>query len=300
VYGATYAFDTAAAFNSDPSLCEPRRIDGGAYVEQCHWEWVDRTPGDVFASPTVSNGVLYSAADLATGETLYAFDATTDSGQHCTGVVNSTKTCSPIWTSTPWDAGSSTTAVANGIAYIGSLKSGLLAFDATGLSASNCTGTAYVKRVCSPLWVANTGNQAGSSPAVANGIVYIGAADGKLYAFDATTGNPLWTAATGGPIESSPTVAGGASGASSGQVVYVGSDDNSLYAFDANGSTNCSTLLFQLKTCTPLWSYATGGAIESSPSVVDWKANQNPPGGVAVGAIYVGSDDNKLYGFGLP
>ena len=78
-----------------------------------------------------------------------------------------------------------------------------------------------------------------SSPAVANGVVYVGSDDHKLYAFSAagTTGcsgnpkscAPLWTATTGGRVQSSPAVANG--------LVYVGSDDTDLYAFDANGVT---------------------------------------------------------------
>jgi outer membrane protein assembly factor BamB len=66
-----------------------------------------------------------------------------------------------------------------------------------------------------------------SSPAVANGVVYVGSDDGDFYAFDAKTGAALWSAATGGAVESSPAVANG--------VVYVGSDDASLYAFAPNG-----------------------------------------------------------------
>jgi len=79
---------------------------------------------------------------------------------------------------------------------------------------------------CLPLWTATTGNWILSSPAVANGVVYVGSWDHKLYAFKADgrgqlTCLPLWTATTGNAIASSPAVANG--------VVYVGSDK--LYAF---------------------------------------------------------------------
>jgi outer membrane protein assembly factor BamB len=67
-----------------------------------------------------------------------------------------------------------------------------------------------------------------SSPAVANGVVYVGSDDGRLYAFGAggcgaATCAPLWSYATGSAVRSSPAVANG--------MVYVGSDDGRLYAF---------------------------------------------------------------------
>ena len=75
-------------------------------------------------------------------------------------------------------------------------------------------------------WSYATGVWIGSSPAVANGLVYVGSADKKLYAFDAgcrSACQPLWSYATGSYIYSSPAVANG--------LVYVGSDDKKLYAF---------------------------------------------------------------------
>ena len=120
-----------------------------------------------------------------------------------------------------------------------------------------------------PVWSYATGDSIISSPALANGLVYVGSSDHKLYAFDATCRKhclPLWSYTTGDRIESSPAIANG--------LVYVGSDDRKLYAFDAT----CH------KDCLPLWSYATAGPIVSSPAV----ANE---------LVYVGSDDRKLYTF---
>ena len=68
-----------------------------------------------------------------------------------------------------------------------------------------------------------------SSPAVANGVVYVGSLDHKLYAYavgcasGGATCTPLWTATTGDMVVSSPAVANG--------VVYVGSHDGKLYAY---------------------------------------------------------------------
>ena len=96
---------------------------------------------------------------------------------------------------------------------------------------------------------------------MANGIVYIGCSDGKVYAFQAKTGKIVWTYTTNGVVDSSPTVVAG--------IVYVGSQDDSLYA------SNAATGALQ-------WSYATGDLIESSPEVVN-------------GVAYVSSDDGKIY-----
>src|ERR1039458_1179537 len=113
-------------------------------------------------------------------------------------------------------------------------------------------------------WSWATQGQVDSSPAVANGGVYVGSDDGYLYALNASTGQQIWTAAnTGAPIQSSPAVANG--------VVYVGSLDNNLYAFNAS-------------TGQQLWSAPTGGPINSSPAVAN-------------GVVYVGSQDNNLYAF---
>lgn len=71
-------------------------------------------------------------------------------------------------------------------------------------------------------WVFQTGNFISSSPAVVNGIVYVGSFDGNLYAIDAISGTKEWTYKIGS-IDSSPAVVNG--------VVYVGSDDHNLYAF---------------------------------------------------------------------
>src|SRR5438046_2810818 len=76
-------------------------------------------------------------------------------------------------------------------------------------------------------WLAQTGDVVEASPAVADGIVYVGSNDGGVYAFDATSGAPVWKSPTGGPVFSSPAVANG--------VLFAVSNDGYLYAFDAAG-----------------------------------------------------------------
>ncbi len=111
------------------------------------------------------------------------------------------------------------------------------------------------------LWSYQTGSGIDSSPAVANGMVYIGSFDKSLYALDATSGKKLWSYQTGSGIDSSPAVANG--------IVYIGSGDGSLYALDATSGKK-------------LWSYQTGSGIDSSPAVAN-------------GMVYIGSGDSSLY-----
>ena len=56
------------------------------------------------------------------------------------------------------------------------------------------------------LWAHYTRYSVDSSPAVANGVVYFGSFDHKLYALNAKTGVTLWSYATGYIVESSPAV----------------------------------------------------------------------------------------------
>ena len=156
-------------------------------------------------------------------------------------------------------------------------------------------------------WASSTGGSGiivtTSSPVIADGVIYIGSEDNKLYAFDtrSSKGKLLWSVPTQGILDSSPAIAGG--------IVYVGSDDHKLYAFDA-------------KKGTLLWSAVTGDTVYASPVVVDgiayigsdkmyafdakkgtmlWSAKTNDPiassPAVANGVLYIGSEDGNLYAF---
>ena len=70
------------------------------------------------------------------------------------------------------------------------------------------------------------GGAVNPSPAVANGIMYVGADDHHVYALNATTGAKLWSYTTGGTVQSSPVAANGA--------LYIGSTDGKVYAFGLN------------------------------------------------------------------
>ncbi len=89
-----------------------------------------------------------------------------------------------------------------------------------------------------------------TTPAVAEGIIYLGATDGNLYALSATTGRLLWTFRTQGAVLSPPTVVN--------DVVYFGSADGRVYAINA-------------KTGEPVWrgGFRTLDAVNGAVAVAD-------------------------------
>ncbi len=66
-----------------------------------------------------------------------------------------------------------------------------------------------------------------SSPAVANGVVYVGAQDGYVYAVNAMTGELLWRVAAGTYVDASPVVVNG--------MLFVATYDGNVLAFSLNG-----------------------------------------------------------------
>jgi outer membrane protein assembly factor BamB len=102
----------------------------------------------------------------------------------------------------------------------------------------------------------------GSSPAVADGKVFVGSWDNKIYCFDEDSANLIWSYETGDTVVSSPAVADGK--------VFVGSNDHNTYCLDATSGNL-------------IWSYNTGTFAESSPAISN-------------GKVFVGGD--KIYGFG--
>ena len=112
------------------------------------------------------------------------------------------------------------------------------------------------------VWKYATGGAIVSSPAIANGKLYIGSLDWKVYCLNADSGGaPIWTFTTGGEVYSSPVVSNGK--------VYIGSNDKYLYCLDA-------------ATGSKLWSLKTRGPVISSPKVSN-------------GKIYFGSLDGMVY-----
>ncbi len=70
-----------------------------------------------------------------------------------------------------------------------------------------------------------------SSPVVADGKVYVGSQDNKVYCLDASNGDLVWNYTTDDLVVSRPDVANG--------IVYVGGWDGKLYALDALDGESC-------------------------------------------------------------
>lgn len=108
-----------------------------------------------------------------------------------------------------------------------------------------------------------------SSPAVADGTVYVGSGDGHVYALDAANGALRWKADTGEVVHASPAVADG--------TVFVGNWASRLFAFDAR--SGAERWRFQAGTDELMHNQV---GFQSSPAV-------------AGGVVYVGCRDSNLY-----
>ena len=197
--------------------------------------------------------------------------------------------------------------VSEGILYVGSIKGNVLALEDIYTDNPKEKATFTLESQATPLTCAPQISKAMSiygTPAVANGLVYVGDYNGNVYAFDATvSGETSWKYKfeTGGAIVGSPVVAGDTVYIGStdgklyalpldlrepkwtfptkdkiwstpvveGNVVYIGSSDHNLYAIDAESGKG-------------IWKLETEGAIASTPLVDN-------------GTVYIGSFDSKFY-----
>jgi len=102
----------------------------------------------------------------------------------------------------------------------------------------------------SGLWSFPTGEIIIDSAAVADGVVYFGSYDSKVYAVDAVSGTQQWSYTTKEPIYCGATAKDG--------TVYIGSTDGYLYALNA-------------ATGAKRWAYHAGGQVHNRPVVTHGK-----------------------------
>jgi len=103
-----------------------------------------------------------------------------------------------------------------------------------------------------------------STPAIADGKIFIGGEDKRLHALNVEDGKAVWTFSTQGRINGSPVVCG--------ERVYFGSSDGRMYAVTLDDGKET-------------WSYEIGQEIAASPAI-------------AAGRLVIGSADGLVYCFG--
>ncbi|HEY5193807.1 MAG TPA: PQQ-binding-like beta-propeller repeat protein, partial [Solirubrobacteraceae bacterium] len=139
-----------------------------------------------------------------------------------------------------------------------------------------------------------------STPAVEYGRVFLGNTDGRIYAYDASSGKLDWAVQTGAYVYASPAVA---NAPGLGPTIYLGSYDGTFYAIDArSGHID--------------WRYRAGGRISGSATVIgrivylaDLGAHRTVGLGISTGKVVfsfntgtfdpVISDDHYLYLTGI-
>jgi len=235
----------------------------GCGRSSCTPLWTVSTGAGINSAPAIANGVVYFGSQDGK---LYAVNA-----NGCGSLI-----CKPLWTAQVGQSifGSSP-AVNGGIVYIASFIES--DFSSSKLYAFNANGCG--RPTCQPMWTAPAGDFVSSSPAVANGKVYVGSGDDLLYAFNAngcgqSTCSALWRGEAIGEqagLLSAPTVANG--------LVYVGENNGMVEVFDANG---CGDSI-----CLPVTQLPTNNEqiVSSSPTVVN-------------GTVYFGSADEQSFPMG--
>jgi outer membrane protein assembly factor BamB len=153
------------------------------------------------------------------------------------------------------------------------------------LQHSGVYSSSAIAKLSRVKWKFHTKGMVFSSPAVADGIAYVGSNDGNLYAIDLVSGAQKWRFASKGRITSSPAVADG--------LVYFVSYDSNLYAVAAADG--------KLK-----WKFQTAGerryagthlhgsqpAAETMPDPFDFYLSSPV---VWNGAVFFGSGDANVY-----
>lgn len=261
--GRLYALDTdggrtewTATVGADPSTPvvadDLVHVSGGGALRLIGGDGdeLDSVPlsGETVATPAVDDGAYVGTDD----GTLYAFDVeSTADGPALVErwsidtVVSRVPTLS-VADGTVWVTGASPGEMDQGRVY---------ALDAkTGSERWSVSVTPWIR----------------GSVAVTDETAYVGTEDGEVVALAAGDGAERWRV----DVNSSwsflfwgPGVSGGAVVA--GETLYVGSEDDSLYAIDVEAGE-------------VRWRFETGGAIVSTPTVVD-------------GIAYVGSTDGRVY-----
>ncbi len=134
-------------------------------------------------------------------------------------------------------------------------------------------------------WKFKTRGQIFSSPAIADGVVYVGSTDWRLYAVNAADGAVKWNFPTNAPVNSSPAVFEGA--------VYFSSIDGSFYAVNvADGKQKWKFDTEGERRFTAPGIHGLMPRTELMPDPFDVFLSSPV---IAHGVVYFGSGDKNVY-----
>lgn len=292
-YSATGLFRSSATREGDTvyvNCNDGNLVALNAATGQKKWSYTTGESGWYLSSPAVSNGKVYFGSYDGV---VYALDAASGAK-----VWNFSVERLPSHTSRVW----SSPAVVGNVVYVGS------GYNVGQSVYSNPPGIGNVYALDATtgakIWNYSIGDCVDSSPAVVNGVLYVGSWDNHLYALNAANGNFMWRTNLGGRVDASPAV--------NGNTVYISSFDKNIYALNA-------------QTGAKIWNFSTGDIVDSSPSVAGgvvyvgsadhyiyalnaatgakifsyqtpWPVESSAA--IANGVVYIGANDNKLYAFG--
>jgi len=192
--------------------------------------WTFPTGGEVWGSPSLSDGVLYIGSEDGF---LYALDAKTGGLKWRFQAAKGVR-------SRPAAGGQLVCFLSDdGFLYAVERSSGKLRwkFDThTALVPHSALGDSDSR------W-----DYLQSSPTFDGNLVIVGSGNSNLYAVDVTNGHEKWHYTTGDCVRSSPVVRNG--------TVYFGSWDNSVYALDS-------------QTGAEKWKFDTKGIVQATPAVL--------------------------------
>jgi glucose dehydrogenase len=203
------------------------------------------TGGQIWSSPVHESGTIYVGSDDGS---LWALDLAT---------------LQPKWKVDTGGRIRSTPAVSDGYVYFASDDGFLYRVDAADGNRSwrfNLQSVG-IERVFPSLYPPYSYDYLSSSPTLHEGTVFIGSANGTLYAVDAVSGREKWHFNTGGRIRSTPKV--------HQKRVYFGSWDQHLYALD-------------IETGNQVWRFDTGGVVQATPAFGD-------------GRVFIGSRNPRVF-----
>jgi outer membrane protein assembly factor BamB len=238
-----------------------------------HYRWARDLPSRAESSPLLDKGKLFFGSQNGT---VYALSA---------------RTGNPLWTYHAAGAVKASPSLSGGVLYFGDYTGELQAVseqDGHRLWRSGSggallgSGTFY------------------STPAVMYGRVFLGNTDGRVYAYDASSGKLDWAVQTGAYVYASPAVT---NAPGLGPTIYLGSYDGTFYALNARSG--------QIE-----WQYGTSGKISGSATIVgnivyfaDLRTYRTTGLGISTGKVVfsmstgafdpVISDDHYLYLSGI-